>query len=110
MYEIKFVYDDMTEWVYGRGGGHTDKLKLIMTKGEYLKRVTHERFLNYSSAGAAVEFETNKGRIFSYEPVTFTTKHRCERDTIVAEEGHEILALKIRRGMLVGSVQQVGDR
>ena len=44
-----------------------------MTEGEYLTRVTHETFVNYRCAAAGVEFETNKGRIFSYQPLGMST-------------------------------------
>ena len=36
--------------------------------GEYLIRVTHEKLYNLRCAGAFVEFETNKGRVFCYQP------------------------------------------
>lgn len=77
-----------------------------MSKGEYLIRVTHERYENYSSAGAGVEFETNKGRVFSYEPRGMFTGIAAEKTTFHATSDHEIISLTIRRGVLLGVVQQ----
>ena len=77
-----------------------------MTPGEYVVKVTHECFVNYKCAGAAVEFETSKGRVFTYEPRAMTSKWAAERKTVCAVEGHEIIGLIIRRGVLAGTQQQ----
>ena len=72
--QIKFVYDDDTTWCYGwSDGGREDNRHAVMTEGEYLTRITHETFVNYRCAAAGVEFETNKGRIFSYQPLGMST-------------------------------------
>jgi hypothetical protein len=76
-----------------------------MTPGEYLVRVTHERFENLRCAGAAVELETNKGRVFKYHPKS-STKKAAELTTIRADPGHEIISLDIRGGVLLGFTQQ----
>jgi len=39
-----------------------------MTPGEYLVRVTHEALYDHETAAGSVEFETNKGRVFMYNP------------------------------------------
>ena len=68
--QIKFVYDDETTWCYGwSDGGKEDNRPVILVKGEFLTRVTHETLHNFRYAAAGVEFETNKGRIFSYQPL-----------------------------------------
>ena len=72
--QIKFIYDDDTNCCYGwSDGGKSDNRPAIMTDGEYLTRVTHETFYNYRCAAAGVEFETNKGRAFSYQPLRMST-------------------------------------
>ena len=72
--QIKFIYDDDTNCCYGwSDGGKSDNRPAIMTDGEYLTRVTHETFYNYRCAAAGVEFETNKGRVFSYQPLRMST-------------------------------------
>ena len=103
--QIKFTFDDDTEFCIGHDGGKADLRPAILTPGEHIVRVTHERFINFKCAGAAVEFETNKGRVFTYEP-GLTTKWKSEQETIVALPGHEIIGLIIRRGVLKGSHQQ----
>jgi ABC-type multidrug transport system fused ATPase/permease subunit len=105
--QIKFTYNDGQEWSAGHDGGKTDKRKVIFTDGEFLVRVTQEKFENYKCAGAAVEFETNKGRVFAYQPERMCTNRKEEQTTIVAGPGHEIVALQIFKGILIGSVQQV---
>ena len=72
---------------------------------EYLVRVSHERFYNLSSAAAGIEFETNLGRVFTYHP-KLASKQASEVVTVRAEPGQEIIALTIRRGVLIGTVQQ----
>ena len=104
--QIKITYDDGAIWHNGHDGGKADPRSLVMTKGEYLVRVTHERLFNYKCAGAGVEFETNKGRIFSYQPLCMATKWKNEQTTIHAMKGKEIISLAIRRGVLLGSEQQ----
>ena len=67
--------------------------------------MTHETLVNRRWAGAALELETNRGRVFSFEPVCSSTpKHK--RTTITAEPGMEILTLQIQSGALVGYEQQ----
>ena len=69
------MYDDESNWCYGwSDGGKADNRPAVMTEGEYLVTVTHESFFNYRCAAAAVEFETNKGRVFSYQPLGMSTK------------------------------------
>ena len=108
--QIKFSFDDDKDWCYGQGGGVESSRHLIFGKGEYLVRVTHERMYNYSSAGAFVEFETNKGRVFTYTPGTswrgLATGIKSEMTTVKAEKGMEIIGLIIRRGILLGTDQQ----
>ena len=107
-----------------------------MTEGEYLTRITHETFVNYRCAAAGVEFETNKGRIFSYQPLGMSTNWKrlvmsilirypqlsciliflifivrsihnfSELVTINAMPKKEIIGLKIKHGTLIGSEQQ----
>ena len=68
-------------------------------------RVTHETLKNRRWAGAALELETNRGRVFSFEPVcSRTPKHK--QTTISADPGMEILSLQIKFGTLVGFTQQ----
>ena len=52
--QIKIEYDDGTQWSCGHDGGKADNRPAVMTKGEHLVRVTHERFVNYKSAAAAI--------------------------------------------------------
>jgi len=104
--QIKIIYDDGQEWCAGHDGGKADKRKVVLTEGEFVVRVTQERFENYKCAGAAVEFVTNKGRVFTYQPRAMCTNRKEEQTTIVAEEGHEIVSLSILKGVLLGSVQQ----
>ena len=69
------MYDDKSTWCYGwSDGGKADKRQAVMTDGEYLTTVTQESFFNYRCAAAAIEFKTNKGRVFSYEPSGTSTK------------------------------------
>mmetsp|Transcript_32437 Transcript_32437/g.40708 ORF Transcript_32437/g.40708 Transcript_32437/m.40708 type:complete len:837 (+) Transcript_32437:163-2673(+) len=104
--QIKFTYDDGKVWSAGHDSGKADNRVAIMTNGEFLVRVTHEKFHNYMSAGAAVEFETNKGRVFSYNPVTLSTRKKSEQTTIIADQGKEIISLNIIQGVLVGVEQR----
>ena len=71
--QIKFSFDDDKDWCYGQGGGVESNRYLIFGKGEYLVRVTHERMYNYTSAGVFIEFETNKGRVFTYTCLLYTS-------------------------------------
>eukprot|EP00638_Chattonella_subsalsa_P010817 CAMPEP_0117800532 /NCGR_PEP_ID=MMETSP0948-20121206/14514_1 /TAXON_ID=44440 /ORGANISM="Chattonella subsalsa, Strain CCMP2191" /LENGTH=309 /DNA_ID=CAMNT_0005632805 /DNA_START=89 /DNA_END=1016 /DNA_ORIENTATION=+ len=105
--QIKFTYDDGKVWSAGHDSGKADNREAVMTDGEFLVRVTHERFHNYMCAGAAVEFETNKGRIFSYYPVVLSTRKKSEQTTIKADEGKEIISLNIIQGVLVGVEQRL---
>ena len=77
-----------------------------MVKGEFLTRVTHETLHNFRYAAAGVEFETNKGRIFSYQPLGMSTNWKSEQTTICALPGKEIIGLKIKHGVLIGTEQQ----
>ena len=104
--QIKFCYDDGKEWLAGHDGGKVDSRVVIFTKGEYLVRVTHERFDNFKCAGAAVEFETNKGRVFSYQPIAMTTGRKSEQVTCKADLGKEIISLSIEKGVLTDIEQQ----
>mmetsp|Transcript_111984 Transcript_111984/g.194429 ORF Transcript_111984/g.194429 Transcript_111984/m.194429 type:complete len:886 (-) Transcript_111984:1248-3905(-) len=104
--QIKFTYDDNTVWSYGHDGGKADARVVVLTAGEYVVSVTHERFVNFRAAGAAVVFRTNKGREFGYFPRRMATKKASEQTTIKAAPGHEILSLKIKRGVLKGIVEQ----
>lgn len=69
--------------------------------------MTHEQFRNYRSAAAAVEFTTNKRRSFGYFPRALATRRADQQTTMVADPGHEIIALRIKRGTLEGIVQQL---
>ena len=108
--QIKFEYDDHKVWSVGIDGGRKDNRDFIMTPGEYLVRVTHEtlRQRSVSSlafhlvydilrwyAGASVEFETNKGRVVSFQPY-FATKRPGDVTTLRAGPGKEIVRLKIK--------------
>ena len=75
-------------------------------KGEFLTRVTHETLHNHRYAAAGVEFETNKGRIFSYQPLGMSTNWKSEQTTLCALPGKEIIGLKIKHGVLIGTEQQ----
>jgi subfamily B ATP-binding cassette protein MsbA len=105
--QIKFIYDDDTSWTCGHDGGKRDSQVAIMTPGEYLVRVSHERFENHTYAGAAVEFETNKGRTFKYHTRRMTTMDPSQVVTIQANPNHEIISLEIRHGVLLGVKQQL---
>ena len=61
-FQIKICYTDDTEWTSGHDGGMTEERAVVMTTGEWLVKVVHEKFYNNTCAAAAVEFETNKGR------------------------------------------------
>ena len=41
--QIKFEYTDGKIWSVGIDGGRKDNRDFIMTKGEYIVRVTHEK-------------------------------------------------------------------
>lgn len=104
--QIKFEYDDETQYYCGHDAGTADPRELILTEGEYVVKVAHERFDNIYSAGAAVCFTTNKGRIFGYYPSRMATKHAEEITTLEATPGHEIIRLVIRGGILEAIVEQ----
>ena len=103
--QIKFIYNDGKVWSVGQDCGKEDVRAAIMTEGEYLIRISHEKFYNFQCAGSAVEFETNKGRIFSYSSAKTTSKN-SEKVTFKAENGSEIIELNIRKGVLHGIEQQ----
>jgi hypothetical protein len=67
--------------------------------------VIHEKLYNMLAAGAGVEFLTNKGRKFSFKPKCSTWKLE-ELTTFKVEPGHEIISLKINKGILSGINQQ----
>ena len=68
-------------------------------------RVTHETLISRRWAAASLELETNRGRIFTFEPVcSRTPKHK--RTIITADPGMEILSIQIKSGALVGYLQQ----
>jgi hypothetical protein len=104
--QIKFTYDDDQTWVIGYEGGKADPKKLVFTSGEYLVKVRHEKYYNNLCAGAAVHFETNKGRIFSYKS-RLATQRKSHMVSMVAESGNEIIALHIKKGVLLKIDQQV---
>jgi ABC-type multidrug transport system fused ATPase/permease subunit len=104
--QIKFDYDDDTSWSVGHDGGKTDARTVTLTQGEYIVKVVHEIFRNLKCAGAAVEFATNKGRVFGYHPAALSTKKASEQTTMAAGPGQEIISLVIEKGELVGIVQQ----
>jgi len=104
--QIKFIYSDGKNWSAGHDGGKADNRQVVMTDGEYLVRVTHERFRNYKLAGAAVVFESNLGRIWEYKPARMCTNRASELVTITARPGYEIISMSIEKGILVGSEQQ----
>ena len=103
--QIRFIYEDQTQWSIGHDGGKTDPRIAIMTDGEYIVRVTHERFPNYTCAGASVEFETNLGRIFSYHPSSLASRRASEETTFHATPGKAIISLCIHRGVIKGIVE-----
>lgn len=99
---IRFIYQDDTDWSTGRDAGHLDPRIARMTDGEYLVKVQHETFHNYSSVGAAIEFTTNLGRVFAYHAEEIAT-HRASEQTVLEAAPHmAITALKIHHGKLVG--------
>jgi ABC-type multidrug transport system fused ATPase/permease subunit len=104
--QIKFEYSDATQWYSGHDGGKADPRVAIMTAGEFLVSVSHERFVNLRAAGAAVSFTTNKGRTFGYFPARMATKEAAETTTMAAKPGNEIIRLDIKRGVLEGIVEQ----
>ena len=104
--QVKFVYADKSEHTLGHDSGKADPRSLILSEGEHIVRVTHETFENFTCAAAAIEFETNRHRVFAYRPRAMTTGWKSEQMTVVAEPGHEIVALRIWRGTLRGSEQQ----
>ena len=57
-----------------------DTNPIIFSKGEYLVKVKHEKYFNRLYAGSAIQFETNKVRIFNYEP-KYSTK--ISKDEVV---------------------------
>ena len=103
--QIRFIYADDTQWSIGHDGGKTDPRIAIMTDGEYIVRVTHERFPNYTCAGASVEFETNLGRILSYHPSSLASRRASEETTFHASPSKAITSLCIRRGVIEGIVE-----
>lgn len=102
---IKFNFSDGTAWSTGHDGGKADDRVAVMTPGEYLVGITHERFVNFKCAASGVEFVTNLGRTFSYQP-SMATRRKSEQMQVRATPGNEIIALKIDRGVLVGATQQ----
>lgn len=104
--QIKFTYSDGTTWIAGSDKGKSAVYVAIMTPGEHLVRVSHEKFKNLSSAGAAVEFETNMGRVFAWKPKSRTGR-KSETTTLRAAPGHEIISLDIRDGILHGIEEQL---
>jgi len=104
--QIKMMYTDGTEFSVGHPGGRSALRPVIMCDGEFIVRVTHERFDNFKCAGAAVEFETNRGRRFEFSPRMLTTRLQSERITVVVRPGHEIVGLLVRHGALLGTIQQ----
>ena len=88
--QIKIHFDDDTEWSYGPDCGDEDPRALIMTDGEYLIRATHEKLYDHESAGASIEFETNKGRVFKFAPSeidSISLGHDANKKTVIADEG-----------------------
>jgi len=63
-------------------------------------------FGNFKCAGAAVEFETNKGRVFSYQPIAMTTGRKSKQVTCKVDPGKEIISLNIEKGVLTDLEQQ----
>eukprot|EP00111_Clytia_hemisphaerica_P023637 TCONS_00069688-protein len=108
--QIKFTYDDESIWCYGPDRGTKSNRPIILYEGEYLVRVSHERLYDYACAGALVEFETNKGRVFHYTPGNswrgYATGWKSETTTVKVENGMEIISLVIKRGILIGVEQQ----
>jgi len=108
--QIKFTYDDESIWCYGPDRGTKSNRPIILHEGEYLVRVSHERLYDYACAGALVEFETNKGRVFHYTPGNswrgYATGWKSETTTVKVEDGMEIISLVIKRGILIGVEQQ----
>ena len=42
--QIKFEYTDGKTWSVGMDGGRKDNREIVLTKGEYIVKVTHEKF------------------------------------------------------------------
>ena len=103
---VKISYDDETFWSVGHDGGKADPRVAVMAEGESIVEVTHEAFYQKHAVGSGFEFVTNFGRRFIFETRDLTTKLAQERVTVKAEEGHEIVGLRINRGMLLGTTQQ----
>ena len=97
---LLFQYDDGTEWQCGHDGGCDDARKVVLTKNEYIVKVTHERFPNFKFAAAAITFETNFGRRFEYTPNEISTKDSKQETVSEALPGYEIISLRIRKGVL----------
>jgi len=104
--QIKFVYDDGSEWSCGHNGGKDASGAIILSTGEHITKVVHERFVNHKCAGAAVEFHSSKGRVFGFAPPRMTTGWQSEQVTVEAQPDHEIIGLIVRRGVLLGTQQQ----
>ena len=104
--QIKFTYSDTTTWVCGHDGGKADARAVVFTPGEVLTSVTHERFENYKCAGASVEFFTSKGRAFRYRPCALSSGRAEEITTLHARPDHEIISLRIEKGVLKGIEQR----
>ena len=102
--KIKFTYDDRTTWAVGNDSGRSNSNPIILTKGEYIIKVRHEKYFNKLCAGAGVHFETNKHRTFSYLP-DISTKRAKDETVMTADSGKEIISLKIIKGTLINIEQ-----
>ena len=103
---ITFVYSDGSEWQAGHDGGKQDARIAVLTPGEFIVKVIHEKLPNFKFAAAAIDFETNYGRVFSYRPRGLCTWSKSEQTVVCALPGMEIISLKIKKGTLVGTQQQ----
>lgn len=98
--QIKFILKDDKEIIIGSNKGKTEKLKPIMTTNEYIVKISHETYKSNYSVGVGITFVTNKGRDFEFYTQSLSTKLDSEMVHMKAEEGFEIVYLKIRKGVL----------
>ena len=100
--QIKFIFRNGEKSTIGSSKGKLEKVSPIMTENEYLVKVSHELYKNNFSIGLGITFKTNKGRIFDFYTSSLSTKYQSEMIHMKAEEGSEIVNLKIRKGVLQG--------
>ncbi|CAK9101544.1 unnamed protein product [Durusdinium trenchii] len=102
---VEFRYEDGSKWSLGGPGGDKGIPPLVLAEDEYLEEVRHESLPQWWYVGSAIEFRTNKGKLFRHV-AHFGSGEDEDMVTFRARPGKCITRLHFHDGELKGIVEE----